>query len=573
MRALAREMAAPWVALQLPEGTFPDYLHGDKPPRSTRYGEAILGYGLMQAGLREGDDDTVDAGLRALDWFVGRRDLQRDHPSVFANAAVASAYNLARRTLDNHPRFAAGREKWERWLRRTGLLWLPDTGHYGNKYLVDALVVLELLRSGLDSGEGGSVLADRDRARRRATRLLNLRVPRMAEREGGPLAGERAFVLSDPGAGSPIAYHGLSLGFYARALDLLGPSATDAARDTLRQVAHCAWGISGPDGDLAYFGRSQEQAWALALTAYGALSAAAISRPAAAARLRDVASRAVDRLARAHGVGPKGLFITPSLRPNYGGTHGLDSYAAAIGYSGMTLVGLNWAIDRFGELDLSAAGADDGQAFAHQIGTASPRNDFTVVRRRWWFVVKSAASRQAKDLRYDFGLVALKAPDGNGGWVDVVPARPKTKDGADSAGPLLRRSRGVGLPEAESVDVARDGTVTLTGGYRTLSGAWLRRDVRFRFEPIDAGVRAIVPTQPGDRIKYSVFFRDRSGGRPTVENDRVFDDDQVVTFHPPAEVAFDSDTYASGADARLVRANILFPESDGGAVRVTVGPR
>ena len=50
MRALAREMAAPWPGLQLPEGTFPDFLHGDQPPRSTRYGEAVLGYALLRPG-------------------------------------------------------------------------------------------------------------------------------------------------------------------------------------------------------------------------------------------------------------------------------------------------------------------------------------------------------------------------------------------------------------------------------------------------------------------------------------------------------------------------------------------
>src|SRR3954453_9495019 len=114
MRALAKEMAAPWVALQLPEGTFPDYLHGDRPPRSTRYGEAVMGYALLQTGIREQDEQTIDAGLKALDWFVGRRALQRAHPSVFANMSVASAYNLARRRLDDHPRFATGRPKWER---------------------------------------------------------------------------------------------------------------------------------------------------------------------------------------------------------------------------------------------------------------------------------------------------------------------------------------------------------------------------------------------------------------------------------------------------------------------------
>ena len=402
--------------------------------------------------------------------------------------------------------------------------------------------------------------------------LIGSREGGMAQREGFAIARETAFVLSDPNAGSPLAYHGLSLGVYARCLDLLGASASGAARETLRQVAHCSWAIAAPDGDLAYFGRSQEQAWSPALTAYGALSAAAIAPPAAAQRLRGLAARAVERLRRAHGTGPKGCFITPSLRPDYRGTHGLDSYAAAIGYSGLTLTAFNWAIDRFGDRVPDAADdAPPSRRATYHFRTASPRNEFTVVRAGHWFAVKSAASARAQDLRYDFGLVALKVRDDAGEWRDVLPPRPKTKVGPDSAGPVLRRSRGVGLPEAESVSVERDGTLTLEGGFRTVSGQWLRRGVRFRFQPLDTGVRLIFPTEPGDRIKYSVFFRDH-GDQPQVQDDRVFDDEQLVTFDPPAEVALDSEPYASGTDARLVRANIFFPESGGGAVRITVGP-
>lgn len=576
MRALARQMAAPWPPLQFPEGTYPDYLHGDQPPRSTRYGEAVLGYSLVQTGLRESDEAMIDAGLRGLEWFVRRRDLQRDHPSVFANAFVASAYNLARRRLDDHPRFAGARTVWERWLRRAELLWLPDTGRYGNKYLVEAIAVLELLRSGLDGGEPGSILADRDRSRRRAERLLVLRVPRMGNRERFPLGRQPGFVLSDPNAGSPLAYHGLSLGMYARGLDLIGSQATGSAHGTLRAVAHCSTVLAAPDGDLAYVGRSQEQGWALALTVYGALSAAALERPDAAANLRRLAARALHRLRDAHGTGPKGFFITPSLRPDYRGTHGLDSYAAAIGYSGLTLAALNWAIDRFGEDDpVPEPEAIDARAVprAYEIHPASPRNDLTISRGRHWFAIRSAASSRAEDLRYDFGLVALKAPDDNGDWHDVLRLRAHTHDsGPDSLGPVLRRSRGIGLPEAESVSIARDGTITLTGGFRTVSGTWLRRGVRFRFQPLETGVRLIFPTESGDRIKFGVLFRAGSHD-PHVEKDRVFDDEQLVTFNPEATVAFDAESYASGTDARLVRANILFPASTGDPVRITIGPR
>ena len=73
MRSLCREMAAPWPGLQFPNGTYPDYLHHDEAPASTRYGEAMLGYGLVQTGVREDDHALVDAGLRGLRWFDEKR--------------------------------------------------------------------------------------------------------------------------------------------------------------------------------------------------------------------------------------------------------------------------------------------------------------------------------------------------------------------------------------------------------------------------------------------------------------------------------------------------------------------
>ena len=74
-----------------------------------------------------------------------------------------------------------------------------------------------------------------------------------------------------------------------------------------------------------------------------------------------------------------------------------------------------------------------------------------------WFAVRAAAKTAADDLRYDFGLVALKTSSGAGGWVDVVRPRPHTRTGPDSAGPAAaisrhrqRRARKNGLKKAPS---------------------------------------------------------------------------------------------------------------------------
>jgi hypothetical protein len=570
MRSLCAAMAAPWPGLQFANGTFPDYLHHDEAPASTRYGEAMLGYGLLQTGVREGDDALIDAGLKGLDWFVAQTDLQRDHPSVFANAAVASAYNFARRHVPDRPLFADARDDWERWLRRAQLLWLPDAAHYANKYLVEVVAVLELLDTNLESDTHGAVLAQPHNARRLAEHLINEKAPTMADAGAFVVGDERAYFLSDPGGGNPLAYQGLSLGMYGRSVELLGDRASDAARTTLRLVAQGSWGLMGPDGDIAYHGRSQEQGWALALTAYGAESAVAFA-DASVARYHPLAQRALVRLRDAHGVGPKGLYLTPSLRDDLRDRrHGLDTYAGVVGYSGLALVAANWATDVRDDED--PPGGDGSGDAGYRYALDPLKTGFAVVRRDGlWFAVRCAAKTAADDLRYDFGLVALKAPRGADGWVDVVRPRPHTRTGPDSAGPILRRSAGIGLPEGEAMAVGGDGTVTVTGGFRTVAGEWLRRGVRFRFEPHEGGVRLTFPTERGDRIKYSVFFRN-GDEHPTVGEHSVSDGRQRVTFSPDAEVAFDAAEYASGRDAALVRANLYFRASDGGPVHIVARP-
>jgi len=235
-------MAAPWPGLQFANGTFPDYLHHDEAPASTRYGEAMLGYGLLMTGVLENDDALIDAGLRGVTWFVGQADLQRDHPSVFANAAVASAYNFARAHVAGRPQFDDARADWEQWLQRARLLWLPDTAHYANKYLVEVIAVLELVASGLDSTVSGSVLAHDATARGLAEDLVNVRVPALADAGAFAVGDKRAYFLSDPEGGNPLAYQALSLGMYGRAVALLGDRATERPRP------RCGWSRSRRGG-------------------------------------------------------------------------------------------------------------------------------------------------------------------------------------------------------------------------------------------------------------------------------------------------------------------------------------
>ena len=208
--SLSRELAAPWPAQQRRDGRFIDAFREDG---TSRYGDAMLGLGLLQNAARDRNRRQVGSALRALDatarlyepWFPTR---------AFKRWAVATAYNLAREKLRHIPAVRRSMRRWARWLGHTRLDYIGRNS-YENKHLVDALAVLELQRSGLKSRIEGSVIGNgRRRARNRVLRLINQAIPRMA-------AGKSGFVLSDPPS-NPIAYHAFSFALYARAVRLRG---------------------------------------------------------------------------------------------------------------------------------------------------------------------------------------------------------------------------------------------------------------------------------------------------------------------------------------------------------------
>ena len=68
--AIADRLAARWVALQRPSGSFPDSIRQQRG--WGRYGEAGLGYGLMLSGLRAGRPDWIQAGARAQRFAIAQ---------------------------------------------------------------------------------------------------------------------------------------------------------------------------------------------------------------------------------------------------------------------------------------------------------------------------------------------------------------------------------------------------------------------------------------------------------------------------------------------------------------------
>jgi hypothetical protein len=571
-QALARDIAAPWPGLQNPDGTFPDYVFGGQPGFSARYGESILGYGLLLSGVRQGDEGLVDAGLNGLSYAVGRSDLQQSRPSVFENLAVAAAYNLGRRRLADDQRFLAVRRDWAHWLRRVRLLRVDATQQFVNKQVVETAGTLEALRTGVHSSDRRAVLGgQRGRARSLVLDFVNRRVPSIALRDGVEVGGERTLVLSDP-ASNPLAYHALSLGMLARAVDLLGARTTAAARAALRDVVRASWRFAGPDGDLSYVGRSQEQAWTLSCTAYGAEVAAALGGDSEERRrLRALSERALARLRDRYGVGDRGLWITPALALDHSaGLRGLDGYAGATVYNGLTLVALEWALER-----MRSARRDAGELAADRPAAyrlSRREGELALVRTgATWFAVKRATSRAdfPQDLRYDFGLVAFKRDHG-GGWTDLMPLRPRTKERPDSAGPVLHKGNRRALPYGRRLRIGDDGTVRIGGGFMLDSGEWLRSGVTFRFEPDGEDVRMTFGALRGERFEFSAFFRE-GAKPPTAESHGVSDEELRARCSEPIELSVE-EGYSSGADPKLLRARLRFRAGADGPVWISLGP-
>jgi hypothetical protein len=186
-------------------------------------------------------------------------------------------------------------------------------------------------------------------------------------------------------------------------------------------------------------------------------------------------------------------------------------------------------------------------------------------------VVKSNPSgKHPYELRDDFGLIALKRRTATG-WIDVLRPRPITNGKPDSAGPvLLSGPQAPGFPFGDRMRVAHDGSVVVTGGFRTRArtftrvvaklpngttvnaldfypGTDLRTGVIFRFSPVACGGIAVSwPAQAGDAFEYSDFLAPARGGGPPAQ-----------AGPRPARTAVQHG-YASGLDPRLDRLRMRF---------------
>jgi hypothetical protein len=558
-RAAADRAALAWSQHhQQRDGAFVDYVS-----RRPTYGYAnvMLGYGLVRAGVRRHDEALVERGFAAIEAV-----LRSTHPQrgVFDALANATAYEFSVRNLPRDPAFRALRGRWETYLRSISQPYIKSTGLqactadpacFHNHEAVAAFGDLQLAKTGLSSTVPGAKLASPDALRGSALRVLGEEIPVAIGHDArSTFPGGRSGLglLSDTGTW-PLAYHAFSTAMVAGAASDLGADLPAVTRTALLGAVGALAASIAPDGDVAYLGRRQQQAWALASAVYAATVAERLpgQDARAAGRLRTVADRAFTRLRSSNRFGPGGIGAVPrSLSPR-SGYHGVD--ANEVVPSALTIFLLNLAADeadRAGPVEPAPLPADSDGAFVEpdQTGFAAVRHGDL------WYAVHLRTITY--DLRYDFGLVALKQRGADGRWRDVVRPRPNTRGPShDSAGPVIVAGGKRWLPEGESLSVRPGGVVLVRGGFRSEDGVWLRRGVTFRFAPVKGGVSVSFPLRAGDAARMVTFLPrgEAKAGRRT-----VFDSRSVASLSlRPDSVRFGRG-YSSCCDEHLVAATQSF---------------
>ena len=555
--ATSRALATSLFLQQQPNGSLRDAFSDDG---SSRYGDAIAGYALIQTGQRDGNRRVVQAGMRALD-AATRGGVKRWNPTrCFELWGVAAGYNVVRTRLSHLPGAKESMQRWAVWLKQqpTTFLQLQEVknGRVSNKALVDAVAVLEAQRTGVTGGSTGAVLGSgRALARSRAVRLVTQQVP-------ASVTG-RNYVLSDA-PNFPISYLTLSYAAYARAIELLGRDAGSRYPGVLAALGRTASAATAPDGEIGYWGRSLSQAWTLSSMAYGLALTAKTPGVATGERPRLVATahRALRRL-QGYGAGPRAEWTTPSLRARFElARRSLDGYARSTEYTGLALLHLNLAIPLLPKSGaLGQVPADrSSQAL---IGQGNGR--FAVVRRGDIWL--AARQNGGSNLRYDIGPVAVKRYV-NGVWRDVTPLRPP---GNGSGGPVLLRDGLRGMPVGERLSVTPDGTIVIAGSLRAQNGQVLRDDVTLRVAPTACGVRYTVDATAGERFELTAFLRgDRNAGDLGLRDRDTGPQSMPLQWDGLLERNELAAGLSSASDARVSRATLTLRAEQDGPVGVTI---
>ena len=205
-------MAAPWPGLQRSNGSYRDYLK-----LSTRYGDAMLGYALLQHGILVKDRRLINSGIDGITYAVSRTGSDVSIESVFENMAVAAPGTSRAPTS---PATSASGASTERG-RATSAARVPPRSSNATATETttcprrspswSSCAVAFSRRAAARSSAAGD-------ARHAAQPSISSSGASRDGPEGGLEPARRARIRALRSAQPPAAYQGLSAGLYARAL-------------------------------------------------------------------------------------------------------------------------------------------------------------------------------------------------------------------------------------------------------------------------------------------------------------------------------------------------------------------
>ncbi len=374
---------------------------------------------------------------------------------------------------------------------------------FNNYKLADAVLNLELVRSGVRGTRRGTRLLDPRALRAHTLRWLGAALPAVAPATGIVLVpghrAQRATILSDPGT-LPLAYHALCTAWAVRAVVLSGRAAPPGLRALARRALWGLLGVAAPDGEISWSGRGQDQAWTLGAALYAASAgstAFATTDAELAARLRRLAD--VELAAIGGRVRDGALQVLPSGNDELAG---LDHYYSVVGSTGLALTWLELARDALPDPDdarLPLPSEIDRATFA------DPARSGLVARRvgRTWLGLRLRRDH-AFDPRSDFGLARVLRRRADG-WQEELPARPRASGArrAPGSGPLLIEGVRAFWPAATAWRPVAGG-VELTGAWHARDGR--SRPGRWRVTGSDAGVTLATGCPRGAALHATAWF-------------------------------------------------------------------
>ena len=503
-----------WRASQLASGS---YQRASGTEVTFGYGNSAIAYAMLAEAARTQNDAYFESAMRAFGWLTTHRIA---YQGVFNRMFVAAGYNIANSRYRSRAEFKKVKSRWALMLRHFGWIGKPIGDEYRyNKNIVEAVETLELLKTHLRSKRRGAILYDRADALARVTRLLGVVVPQRSApyttlvglAEGWNRV-VRVIDFSDP-PDNPPAYNALVSALYARAYSLL-PSRRRTAlmRNTARSLVRGVIARTAPDGDVAFAGRSQEEAWAPASGIYAAWNSIRTGNKPDEPVLLSYARRSVDRLLGEHvkSALPGGFILTPAQAccGPADNPPGQDNYFDIAGYSGLTAALLEWALaDQPENWSSSTARipTDNYSVYNFPVG----RGRFLQHRgnRIYWML---RGQGDNADARADSGLAVFKSKREDGSWADILPPRPFSgghHHPADPASPCLA----FGKDNAKCAYLElRDGVAA--GTAYEFFAQWRDTSGRVRFaghataQPTPTGLRLTWTSQPGQLFKVDHFL-------------------------------------------------------------------